>query len=86
MSEKSTKPTPEQLEALKCAAAFAYGYCLTIYMATYQPLYLERAKRLKDDLKAFGCLDETGQLNQPYFQYRLQGLGKAELELSKVGI
>jgi hypothetical protein len=83
---ETRKPTPEQREALKCAAAFAYGYCLTIYMTTYQPIYLERAKRLKDDLKAFGCFDAGGELRNPYFAHRLRGLAKAELELAKVGI
>jgi hypothetical protein len=86
MQQSTPIPTPEQLEALKCAAAFAYGYTLTIYMKTQLEIYLVRAKALKEDLRAFGCLDENGLINQPYMEHRVKGLRHAELELDKVGL
>lgn len=86
MSQRPQTHTPEQQEALKCATAFAYGYCQAMYEATSQTNYLERVQRIRAELKEFGCFNALQELNQPYFAHRLRGLAKATLELAKVGL
>lgn len=81
------RPTPEQLEGLKKAAAFAYGRSLAMLGATGQQKYVEQVHRLQAELHAFGCLTPDGRsLIQPYFQFQLDGAFHAVEELEKLGL
>jgi hypothetical protein len=79
MQQKTDSPTPEQQEALKHAAAFAYGYSLGISQRTNLDLYKNRAKELYKDLIAFRVIGPDGVvIPEPYFESYMDGLLKAE--------
>jgi hypothetical protein len=79
MQQKTDSPTPERQEALKHAAAFAYGYSFGIAERTGLDLYKNRVQELYKDLKAFGIIGPDGVvIPEPYFESYMDGLLKAE--------
>lgn len=83
----SPTPTPEQLEALKQAAAFAYGRSLAMLGATGQQKYIDQVRRLQHDLKEFGILSPNGRtLIEPYFQFQVNGAFHAIEALEELGL
>lgn len=83
----SPTPTPEQLEALKQAAAFAYGRSLCMLGATGLEKYRVVVHRLEHDLREFGCFNTDGlALKEEYFSFQLNGAFHCAEELEKLGI
>ena len=79
MQQNHDSPTPQQLEAIKKATAFAFGYSYGLSQSTNLTHYGEQAKRLREDLIAFGVMKADGvAIPEPYFQSYLDGLTKAE--------
>lgn len=87
MQQNHDSPTPEQLEALKQAAAFAYGRSLAMWNTTKQEKYYQQIERLEHDLRYFGCFN-MGQntLKEEYFKFQVDGAAHAIEELEKLGL
>lgn len=87
MSQNHDSPSPQQLEALKQAAAFAYGRALAMLGATGQQKYLDQSNRLQHDLREFGCLNADGRnCSEAYFGFQLDGAFHAVEELERLGL
>lgn len=87
MSQNHATPTPEQLDALKQAAAFAYGYALAMYGATQQAHYYDQILSLRRDLQTFGILTVGGwTAADKYFESQMSGATKAAQELEAKNI
>lgn len=88
MSENPDSPTPEQLEAMKQATAFAYGYTQVLLEATGLEKYKLQLIRLEHDLRYFDCVkpETRSLLKEAYLPYEEKGTLKAREELEKLGL
>jgi len=81
MLPKTASPTPAQLEAMKRAAAYGYGYSSAMFAITKNPHYQEQANKLREDLQLFGCFfADNRTLKSEYFHESLRGHQRANQE------